>query len=1340
MQIRITGWILFTFVSLVMASSTDANTIGGGADHTVVIKPDGTVWAWGENTYGQLGDGTQVPHPVPAQVNTLTDVTAIAVGASHTLALKSDGTVWAWGNNANGQLGDGTQTLRKDPIQVGSLTSVIAIAAGDQHSVALTSGGRVWTWGKNTNGQLGDGSTTLSKQPVMLTGLTSMTAIGAGASHTLAVKNDGTVCAWGLNTNGQLGDNSTTQRTSPVTVTSVTGASAVSGGASHSVILKSDGTLRAMGLNTSGQLGDSSNTQRTTSVAVSTLTSVTAIATGALSSYALKSDGTVWAWGSNGSGRLGDGTTTNRNAPTQASVLSSIGLVGAGTEHGIAVTSAGVVWTWGSNDSGELGDGTAANRSTPAPISGTNYDWKVGTPVFSVASGSYTTEKTVVVTCATPDAVIHYTLDGVDPTESDPTVTSGSSLTVDQTRTLKARAWKTGMPASDVASAVYTLSVAALTFSPSATTYTTAQTVSISTTSPGATIYYTLDGSTPTVSSPVYSGSFVVGTTTTVSAIGVRSGWTSSAVKTGTYTMNFGTLEAPAFSPAPGTYNNDVTLTLTAMSGATIRTMIAPQNVTSSSPAYTAPIVIGASTTINARAYHPDYTTSVQVPGAYSFVVATPTLSHIGGTYPAGHVITPSTATVGAVMRYTLNGSTPTASDPIVPAGGIVAGNFTLKVAAWKTGYTASGVVTATYQVTGAITPPLVAAGDGHSLAIRADGTLWSWGGNGSRQLGDGTTTSRNLPILVNVSGGVALAAGASHSLTLRADGSITAWGANGNGQLGNGTTNAGTTPGPVSGLFNVVAIAAGGSHSLALLNTGAVWSWGRNSEGQLGDGTTTQRLDPVQAPELSSITRLAAGSNHSLALKADGSVWTWGANGNGQLGIGNTTARSTPGALSGLAATQIAAGNFHSLVLLADGTVRAWGSNVSGQLGDGSNTQRTTPVTVTGLASITAIAGGGSHSLALDSSGVVWAWGSNANGQLGDGSTTNRNTAATVAGLPAIVWIAAGGYHSLAIDADGGVWAWGRNTDGQLGDATTTNRLAPVQIATAGMVWKIPAPVLSLPTGLYTAIQSVTVTSGDAEAVLHYTTTGANPLETDPVVASGGALSITQSTTLKVRAWKPGAVASEVTTGVYELKTVAPVLTPGTGQYGSAQSVSMTTATSGATIRYTTDGSEPNATSSVYSASITVSDVRTVKARTFLTGWTTSDSTAASYVIYGGAVATPTITPAAGAFTATPLVTLATTTTGATIRYTTDGSEPTVLSTIYAFPFLIERTTTVKARGFAVGPDAEHDGKRDVFDGSHWADDSPGDHAGWWVVRYQANGHNQRAAWCDAALHHDRD
>ncbi|MGO4375338.1 RCC1 domain-containing protein, partial [Paenibacillus sp. MCAF20] len=203
--------------------------VAAGHLHSVALKSDGTVWAWGSNELGQNGvpggliiyDGpyTTPYRDTPVQVQGLDSVVAIAAGYSHSLALKSDGTVWAWGYNSSGQLGDASTTTRYTPVQVTNLGSVSAIASGDSHTLAMQSDGTVWSWGHNYSGQLGDGSTTSSSSPVQVSELDSVSSISTNdGSHSLAVKSDGTVWAWGDNYSGQLGDGTTINRYSPVQV------------------------------------------------------------------------------------------------------------------------------------------------------------------------------------------------------------------------------------------------------------------------------------------------------------------------------------------------------------------------------------------------------------------------------------------------------------------------------------------------------------------------------------------------------------------------------------------------------------------------------------------------------------------------------------------------------------------------------------------------------------------------------------------------------------------------------------------------------------------------------------------------------------------------------------------------------------------------------------------------------------------------------------------------------------------------------------------------------------------------------------------------------------------
>jgi alpha-tubulin suppressor-like RCC1 family protein len=169
----------------VLGGLSDVINVAAGASHSLAVKTDGTVWAWGYNNYGQLGNNTTVQKNAPVQVSGLSGVTNVAAGESYSLALKRDGTVWAWGWNLFGQLGDNTTVDKSTPVQVSGLSDVIAVAAGYYHSLALKRDGTVWAWGYNGNGALGDGTTASSSTPVQVQGLGAVTLMAAGRFHSL---------------------------------------------------------------------------------------------------------------------------------------------------------------------------------------------------------------------------------------------------------------------------------------------------------------------------------------------------------------------------------------------------------------------------------------------------------------------------------------------------------------------------------------------------------------------------------------------------------------------------------------------------------------------------------------------------------------------------------------------------------------------------------------------------------------------------------------------------------------------------------------------------------------------------------------------------------------------------------------------------------------------------------------------------------------------------------------------------------------------------------------------------------------------------------------------------
>jgi alpha-tubulin suppressor-like RCC1 family protein len=317
-----------------------------------------------------------------------------------------------------------------------------------------------------------------------------------------------------------------------------------------------------------------------------------------------------------------------------------------------------------------------------------------------------------------------------------------------------------------------------------------------------------------------------------------------------------------------------------------------------------------------------------------------------------------------------------------------------------------------------------VAGGTVHALAVRSDGTVWSWGLNEHGELGDGTTTDRNTPVQVaGLTGITQVAAGAFFSLALRSDGTVWGWGFNQNGQLGRGmVTDHEVTPARVAVLNGVTKIAAGRDFALALRSDGIVFAWGHGQLGQLGNGGTADSPRPVKIAGLSRVTGIAAGAEASLATENDGvsavtSVWAWGANQYGELGDGTLTGHGIPERVTGLPVyiAGISAGAGFAAVLGTDGSVWDWGANVIGELGVAPGSSPVTrPVNAVAAGSgITQLSAGGGHMLALKSDGTVLSWGYNKHGQLGRSTVGGL---APVTSLASATQVSAGWQSSYAV------------------------------------------------------------------------------------------------------------------------------------------------------------------------------------------------------------------------------------------------------------------------------------------------------------------------------------
>jgi alpha-tubulin suppressor-like RCC1 family protein len=390
--------------AVLTAGGADVVSIWGGARGTIVLKSDGTVWTWGGNPNGKLGVGVD-PHTlnrssVPVQVHGsgnvgyLNSISAVMGGEIHNLALRGDGTVWAWGWNALGQLGDGTTNDAYSPIQTGlgttpPLTSVVKLGGRPYFSLAVKTDGTVWAWGMNQFGQVGNGSVNPLSGPQVVNPVQVSNSSAGGAINRpiqvtcgyqfgAALASDKTVWTWGTGSHGELGTGKLGSNYTPAPVPGLTNITAISAGWFHILALKGDGTVWAWGNNSKGELGDGTTANRSNAVQVLNVTNAVSVSGGDSHSSALGANGTVWKWGLNDLGELGIGSTNSTPNPVPTTILvdkfgagfSNVVLLAARDYHNIAVKADGSVWMWGANDQGQCGDGTTNNAPRPVPVVG----------------------------------------------------------------------------------------------------------------------------------------------------------------------------------------------------------------------------------------------------------------------------------------------------------------------------------------------------------------------------------------------------------------------------------------------------------------------------------------------------------------------------------------------------------------------------------------------------------------------------------------------------------------------------------------------------------------------------------------------------------------------------------------------------------------------------------------------------------------------------------------------------------------------------------------------------------------------------------------------------------
>ena len=1035
--------------------------IQAGLKHTVGIKTNGTIWSFGDNTYGQLGLGetANTEYGEPQEITTIPEgvkFTKISVGKNHTLVLDTNGFVYSFGSNSNGQLGldisvgTGIGSNSARPVKIEGLSNIVKIVAYENRSMAVDKDGNLYVWGEG-----------YSKNPEKVGFYTKVVDI----TGRLVLSEYGTV--WNMT--------DLTQK-----IPGITNIVEIASGDSHNLALKADGKVYSWGNNAYGQLGTGNTTANNEPVAVhDILHPIESIKCGQYSSYLLTKNGEVYSFGRNTNNSLGQNTTDKHISTPTKIESTNVERISAGQNYGVYVTEKGFVYSWGLNSSGQLGHGDKADRGIPTLIGGAKIK----------------TDRNVITLKEKDTHNLDITLENTFNLRKDLIASDGftfksinSNIASVQNGTITGES--SGLTTvvvehenSDKATNIYVEVL--MQDAKSVIDIKSSKDFTIALKADGTIWSWGLNnnGQLALSNNSNSNEPVQIELETRVKQIAVGDAHTVVLTQEGkVLTSGLNT---------NGQLGNG-TLTNTNTLGQIIDEFGKVVN----NIAY---ITAKGNTT-----YLLDYDGNVYAFGdGYNKVAmkiqGLDNISQIYGNYG----ITKDNKVIDFTTINTNVGASIAHPEEIVGLENIIkislGANHTVFLTKTGTAY-AMGTNTngqcGNGKRTDCLKPDVVknstgsarlenikdiAAGDSFTIAVLENGEVYTWGSNKNNKLGSDQTSDQVLPKKVlNTEKGIIVSAGINHATYVNSEGRVYNWGNGENGTLGN-SVNANSQSPVLVGSEEVIVnnnhliIQKGGQSTL----TAGLRSFNLIKELVAGDitfeandkqvinvdektgvvtgveeGTTsitvsqdgTDHISIVQVSVIKKGTQVKPSVNTldstQIILKSDGSVWTYGENKDGQLGVGSNISSDnltqvefdTDSEEKTVKICEIAVGEKHVVALDTDGNVWTWGANNNYQLGNNKITGSTKPVKVELDEKIVKIAAGYNSTFAITQDNRLIAWGLNTNGELGLGNYENKLLPTKVQSMKNVLDIRAGKSHAIAITTDGNVWTVGNNSFGSLG------------------------------------------------------------------------------------------------------------------------------------------------------------------------------------------------------------------------------------------------------------------------------------------------------------------